>query len=166
MRDMAKLENSKNKSSWGGSRDNAGRPKGSQNKATKERKAVEEAFTQRVMEHADDLFNAQYNLATGTAYVYRVDETEDDKGKKKRDHVLVTDPDEIKEVLDETDGSGGVVDENYYYITTRSPSNQAIESLLNRAIGKPQDNVDVTSKGEALKTIEVVKYESNNQSSS
>lgn len=147
---MATSENKKRAARENGKR--GGRPPGRLNAATLERKAVEDAVRQRILQRADRLLNSQFGLAQGLMYVYRIDETIDDKGKKIREHVLVTDPDEIKAVLDENQGGDGMVEDNYYYITTKDPNNIAIDSLFNRAIGKPTENVDVTSKGDKLQT--------------
>ena len=123
----------------GGKRAGAGRKPGGKNKATLEKQAIQAAFNQRVMTQADALFNAQLTLAVGSVQVFRVDEEEDDKGKVKRVHTLVTDPDEIKQVLDETDGGAGPVGESYYFVSNISPQNNAVESMLNRALGKPKE---------------------------
>ena len=126
-----------------------GRPKGALSASTLEKRKVEAAFNQRILKHANDLFNAQLNLAKGVTHVYKIVESGEGK-TKKREHVLVTDPEEIKALLDEHDGGNGVVDDTYYYITTKDPQNMSIDSLLNRGIGKPTDKVDVTTDGEAL----------------
>lgn len=134
----------------GGQRPNAGRKRGGKNKKTLEKQAITEAFNQRVMIAADSLFHAQLTLALGSVRVFRVDEIEDGKSKK-RIHTLVEDVDRIKEVLDETDGSGGAtIEDDYYFVQQVSPDNKAIDSLLNRALGKPKDSLDVTSGGEKL----------------
>lgn len=119
----------------GGARKGSGRKKGQIDKTTLERLHVLMAYKQRILKNADKLFNAQNALAQGVTYLYRVDETGEGKNKK-REHILVTEPDEIKEVLDETDGAGGTVNESYYYITTKQPDNKAIDSLLDRVFGK------------------------------
>lgn len=125
----------------GGARPGAGRPKGRRSRKTLERQAVQEAFNQRVMQHADSLFNAQLSLAVGSARVFRIDE-EGEGEKKKRVHTLVTDADEIKAFLEEHDGAAGEVDKIFYYITTAAPDNKAIEAMLNRALGKPKETVE------------------------
>lgn len=130
----------------GGKRKGAGRPKGRKNKATLEKKAIQEAFNQRVMQHADKLFEAQLQLAVGSVQVYRVDEKKVGK-KTTREHVLVTNPNEIKDVLDGTDASGGKVGDDYYFVTTVSPNNQAIEGMLNRTLGKPTENKQISVEG-------------------
>jgi hypothetical protein len=113
----------------GGVRPGAGRPKGSLDKKTIEKKEAEKLFTERVIKNVDKLFNAQISLAEGCSYLYRVDQVGESK-KQREEHVLVTDPEEIKRYLDgETDGE-------YYYITTKTPDNKAIDSLMDRAFGK------------------------------
>ena len=126
----------------GGVQPGSGRPKGSLNKSTLEQRKVLEAFNQRVMAKADALFNAQLTLAIGSMKVFRVDETEGDNGKKRRDHVHVTDAEEIKRLLDEHDGGNGLVDGTYYYFSDVLPDNKAIEAMLNRALGKPTEKVE------------------------
>lgn len=93
------------------------------------------------MAKADALFNAQLTLAVGSMKVFRIDETEGDNGKKKREHVHVTDADEIKALLDEHDGAPGVVDGVYYYFQDVPPDNKAIEAMLNRALGRAAETV-------------------------
>lgn len=138
----AELENSKNNSSsYGGAREGAGRPKGSENEETRKRRIAEREYKERVVAHIHDLFNSQLALSKGLSYLYRIDETEDDKGKKIRKHVLVESPSEIRDVLDDLEGStsgtsGEGDDEKYYYITTKAPDNKAIDSMLDRVFGK------------------------------
>ncbi len=127
----------------GGKRPGAGRKKGGSNAKTLAQKAIVDAFNQRVLGHADDLFNAQLKLAIGSQRVFRIDETKDGKGGTKREHVLVTDAEEIKSLLDEHDGGDGTVDGDYYYFQTVMPDNRALDSLLNRGLGKPKDLLDI-----------------------
>lgn len=113
----------------GGKRPGAGRPKGSLDTRTLEKKEAEKLFTDRVMKNVDKLFNAQMSIAEGCSYLYRIDQI-GEGSKKREEHVLVTDPDEIKQYLDgETEGA-------YYYITTKTPENKAIDSMLDRVFGK------------------------------
>lgn len=135
----------------GGKRQGAGRKLGSKSRATLEQRKVLEAFNQRVMAKADALFNAQLTLAVGSMKVFRVDETEGDNGKKKREHVHVTDPEEIKALLDEHDGAPGVVDGVYYYFQEVAPDNKAIEAMLNRALGKAIDKIEIVKPTEAAR---------------
>lgn len=152
----------------GGKRPGAGRKRGSKNKKTLEKAAIAEAFNQRVMTQADALFNAQLALSVGSIKVFRIDEEEDANGKVKRIHTLVTDPEEIKQVLDEHDGGAGIVGENYYFVSNVSPDNRAIDSLLNRSLGKPKETHEVTGKdGGPIQTkfvVEIVKNDGNGTS--
>jgi hypothetical protein len=135
----------------GGVQPGSGRPRGSLNKSTLEQRKVLEAFNQRVMAKADALFNAQLTLAVGSMKVFRVDEVEGDNGKKKREHVQVTDSEEIKALLDEHDGAPGVVDGVYYYFQEVAPDNKAIEAMLNRALGKAVEKIEISKPAEAAK---------------
>ena len=129
----------------GGKREGAGRKKGSVTTKTLERRKAEEALHGRILSAVDRIFNAQLALAEGTTYLYRIDEV--GKGKeKRREHVLVTDPEEIKQVLDETDGAAGTTDNGYYVITTKAPDNKAIDSMLDRVFGKATQKTEVTGK--------------------
>ena len=122
-----------------------GRPKGSKNKKTIEQEVIREEFRNRILLNVYDLLTSQMNIAKGSSYLYRIEETE--KGKRK--HLLVTDPYEIKEVLDECDGNG-VLDETYYYITTKAPDNRALDSLFDRVFGKSTNKIDITTKGKSI----------------
>lgn len=135
----------------GGKRPGAGRKPGSRTKAKLEKMKVIEAFNQRVMAKADALFNAQLTLAVGSMKVFRIDEIEGDNGKKRRQHVHVTDADEIKALLDEHDGAPGVVDGVYYYFQDVLPDNRAIEAMLNRALGKAVDKIEIVKPTEAAR---------------
>lgn len=150
----AELENSKNNSSpHGGAREGAGRPKGSENEETKRRRLADREYKERVVAHIHDLFNSQFALARGLTHLYRIDEEKNDDGKVlKRKHVIVTDPEEIRDVLDELDGSeSGTFDDNYYYITTRVPDIRAIDSMMDRVFGRPkQSTVLEDPEGNAL----------------
>lgn len=138
----------------GGARPGAGRKKGGVNKSTLEKRKVELAMHQRILTHVDKIINAQLNLAQGLSYVYRIDEEELPSGKIIRKNTLVTDPDEIKAVLDDTDGAGGLSDENYYFITTKAPDIRALDSMLDRVFGKARNTVGVDGgEGVPLRVI-------------
>ena len=71
----------------------------------------------------------------------------EDKGKEvKSKPELVTNQTEIEEYL-----AGEYEDgDDYYFITTTTPDNRALDSLIDRVFGKAQQKVDVTSKGEKV----------------
>ena len=121
----------------GGARPGAGRPAGSQNKETKEKRKAEQEMIQRIINNLEGILNSQFSLARGISYLYRIDEGSDGK---KREHVLVTDPNEIKDYLDSQLDDGEQPD-NFYYITTKDPDGKAIDSLIDRAFGKATQKV-------------------------
>lgn len=135
------------KGKHGGRRPGAGRAKGSVNKATKEMKEARKAFIERVNKNVDKLFNAQLDLAIGEKYLMVI-KTVGKGAKQRRETSIVTDPELIKQYLDD---ELEVTDEEYYFMTTKPANNQALDSLLNRSFGKPTDKVDVTSNGETLR---------------
>lgn len=142
---MSELDNLNGKSKWGGKRDGAGRTEGSKNKATIEKQIAETEFKNRILLNIQELLNAQLNIAKGASYLFRIDEEKSSKGTVlSKKHRLVEDPTEIKEVLDEVEGTG-VVDDKYYYITTKAPDNKALDSLINRVFGTATYKQDITS---------------------
>lgn len=152
----AELENLKDNSSTeptpaehGGARPGAGRPKGSENEDTKKSRLALAHFKERVHKAADRLFNSQLDAALGEKFLYVTTTHTDSKGKKTRETTMVTDPETIKEYLD-GEYEDNSPDADYYFISTKAANNMAIDSLLNRAFGTPQKNVDVTSKGEGI----------------
>lgn len=146
---MSQDETSKdNSSGWGGAREGAGRPKGSMNASSKERMKIKQALQERIAQHVDRLFNAQMTLAEGATMLFRVEKTEDGVAKKPE---LITDEDTIKRFIEECGGYDGVMDgTDYYFLTTKLPDNKAIDSMLDRAFGKAEAKLDITSEGESI----------------
>ncbi len=132
----------------GGKRQNAGAPKGTIQRRSLEKSAVARALRERTMAHADNLFNAQLTKAVGSVMVFRVDEEETGGGKTKRVHTHLTDPDEIKRVLDKNEGGAGIVGNDYYFVTNIAPDNRAIDSMLDRTFGKAMQPVEVSDQSE------------------
>jgi len=137
-------DNLKEKSTWGGKRPNAGRPEGSKNSKTIDNEIVEDEIRQRVLRGKEALINAQFNLATGVAHLFVIETETDVNGKKtKKRPRLVEDQQTIENYLN-GDYEG---EDDYYYITTKLPDNKAIDSLIDRTIGKSMQRTDVTSGG-------------------
>ena len=143
----------------GGVRPGAGRPKGSLNKTTKEKKAIEEAFHAKILESVDTLFQSQLHIARGVQYLYKIEKyvKRNKKGEvtsvESKPPKLVTDQWEIEMYLNGVvDGSMDLQDpeDTYYFITTQLPQNQAINSMLDRVYGKSKQSVDHTTDGKAL----------------
>lgn len=99
---------------------------------------IEKDFKRRVGHSAHKLLNAQMSIALGTQSLYKVIQGVDEKGKPTRKHVLVTDDEEIREYLDDPTMMNG---EDYYYITTKQPDNNAINSALDRLFGKASTKI-------------------------
>lgn len=130
----------------GGSRPGSGFPVGQKKRKTLEAMKVKDAFNQRIMQNADKLLNAQMSLAVGEQ-VLMVVRTEGEGKNKRRYTEMVNDVEVIKDYVDWEEGIDGSsnpsYDENYYYLTTRAANNQAIDSLINRALGKVPEKLEV-----------------------
>lgn len=140
----------------GGARPGAGRKKGGKNASSLAKDAALRAFRERVVNAADRLFNAQVSLATGTQMLFVVHT--DSKGVRRKPEI-VTDIHTITRFLDENEGEDGVMDnqyaedskaEDYYFLTTTPPNNQALQSLLDRAFGKAVQNIDLDPEDKML----------------
>lgn len=129
------------------------------------------AWRQRVFKFADNLLDSQMTLARGQTFLYRVDKEFVQTGKgpaggfyKKLKPVIVEDPEEIRNFIErEGTGENPVEDENdsgsaYYYLTTKEPNNQAIDSMLDRAGGKAIATTQITGDGGGPLQVQVVKY--------
>lgn len=113
----------------GGYRPGAGRPRGSTNALTRKADKKEKTIKERVLKNVDDLVNAQLTLAKGVHYLYEI-KMRNIGGRRKPEHILVTDPKRIKKFLD------GELEGEYCYITADKPDGRMIDSLLDRAFGK------------------------------
>lgn len=118
-----------------------GRPFGAKSKTTIEREEAFKAMQQRIFNYTDRLTNAQIVLAEGLVYVLRIDRVVKENGNVVENKaIIVTDPIEIAGVID---GSIKNDDKRYYKITAKDPDNAALDSLLNRAYGKPKETLEV-----------------------
>ena len=132
-----------------------GKPVGVLNKKTIEKKVVEAEFKNRILLNIYELLTAQMNIAKGSSYLYKIVTHKGQKGGEvRKEHILVTDPYEIKDFLDELEGESGVNpntdNDDYYYITTKEPDNRALDSLINRVFGPPKQSIDLTSGDKPL----------------
>ena len=119
-----------------------GMPKGRVNERTKTLNEQKKALQERIAAHADQLFNAQFNLAVGQTMLFVQIKERDSKGKVIRVyHERVESQETIKEYLDDENAIND--DEHYYYITTKPANNQALTNLLDRAFGKPKENIEL-----------------------
>ena len=132
----------------GGARKGAGFPQGALKKKTLEAMKVKDAVTQRILGSIDKLYNAQMNLAIGEQVLMRkVTERGPKGGVARVYHEQVTDLDTIIAYLDQNEGMPGTIDGNddeWYYLSIRPANNQALDSLMNRALGKVPEKLEVS----------------------
>ncbi len=99
------------------------------------------------IEQVKPFFNAQALLAKGVTYCFRID-----IGARggRSDPVLVTDVDEMHEAIAAIDEGGGrgeiyedsggpdeeLITRRYYFLSTKAPDNKALDSILDRSLGK------------------------------
>ena len=133
----------------GGARPNAGNKKGVVFQKTIDKKKAESAFHQLILQRLSRLVNSQFQLAQGLSFVYKiVEETSADGKKTFRKTVLVEDPEEIRQFLEENEGSDGTVDDTYYFITTKPPDGRALDSLIDRVFGKAKQSMEIDNPNE------------------
>ena len=137
-----------------------GRPVGTVSAETLLKKKVMEEYRQKVLKSAEVLFNSQLLIATGQTYLYKIEKEEiigpkGGKSYRNKKPELVTAPWEIEAYLQGL-AEGDVDDDSdpnaaYYFISARSPDNKAIDSLLDRGLGKvAQAIVTENDEGERL----------------
>ncbi len=147
--DPEKLNENQPEKKLGGARPGAGRPLHSKNPDTIKREEALRQFKERVANSANRLFNAQHTLAVGSTILLRVDK--DEKGKKLP-AVQVTSEEEMKQFVDELGGEDGEMNgSSYYFLVAQKPDNMAINSLLDRTFGRPDQAIKHT--GDALNPI-------------
>lgn len=150
-----------------------GRPVGSKNIATLEREAVMEKWRQRTYGFMDNLQDSQMTLARGQMFLYRIDKEYVITGKgkgfwRKMRPVQVQDEEEIRNFIEhEADGTNPAEDSSesgssWYYITSKEPSNQAIDSMLDRAGGKAVAVTQVQGHDGGALEVKVINYGSDN----
>jgi hypothetical protein len=132
----------------GGVRPGSGHPKGKLNRRTLEALKVRDAFRQRVMQHADDLFNAQFQLAVGEQVLMVKIKERDSKDKVLRTYFeQVTNTELIKQYLDYNElnqGDDPNDGEHFYFLSTKPANNMAIDSMINRAVGKVPEKLEIS----------------------
>lgn len=160
----------------GGKRPGAGRKPGKKLPKTLERERVLEAIRQRTMKIADRIVDKQLVLVNGQQFLYRIDKTWVKTGKgetsgywKNEKPVLVESEGEIRDYLERlSDEANGDIEDDkdpgtaYYFITVKEPSNQAIDSMLDRTFGKSTQStklVDDNDKSIPITSINIVPIE-------
>lgn len=142
----------------GGAMPGAGRPKGKLNQSTIDAMAAKKIYQDKIRRNADKLFTAQMSLASGVQMLFVIHT--DSKGTRRKPE-MVTDPDIIARFLEEHEGGDGTMKlgehaedskvEDYFFLTTKVPDSRTISDMLDRAFGKADATLDVTSGGHTIK---------------
>jgi len=130
----------------GGARPGAGMPKGHKTKKTMEAKVAEEYIRKRVLGALPSIMNSQMSLARGCNYLFKLEKIYDSKsGKwvipKGRQPKIVKDKEEIAKYI--AGDFEGKEECDYYFMTTEKPDNKALDSLLDRTLGKATQKSEV-----------------------
>ncbi len=115
----------------GGRREGAGRPKGTLAPSTMDKLEARAYLRQRVVASLQDMLDAQIDHAQGIKYLVA-------RAKNGGKFEKVS-PEQLDEMLAGQD-DGSIVLEVWH----KDPSVQAFTDLLNRALDKPADHVEVT----------------------
>lgn len=138
----------KGKTVKGGARKGSGRKPGAISPHKIVLNEQKKLMQERIAQNVDKLLNAQMNLALGQTMLFVKVTERDSKGKPLRTyHERVESESIIKEYLDDPESMN--TDENYYYIATRPANNMALSNLLDRAFGKPKENVELSEDPDA-----------------
>ena len=135
-----------------------GRPKGSLNKLTLEKRKIKEEYQKKVMQAAEPLFASQLHLATGQKFLFKIRKKPILKKGKVTGYAplppkLVTDPVEIEHFLlrligqEELEKGPGAT---YYFITTKEPNVNAIRDMLDRTFDKASQPIKGEGEGGAI----------------
>lgn len=123
-----------------------------------ERDAAIKVFREKVAQNADRLFQWQLGLAKGAQYLFRIDKEWVKTGSKKNGEengffrnkkpVLVESPTEMLQYLEDEITNGDDQDDqdpaaSYYFLVAKDPSNQAIDSMLDRTFGRAKSELEV-----------------------
>lgn len=128
---MEQLNKPKKKN--GGARPNSGRKVGSVLPKTIEKEAAKAALRQIVLKHMERMSRSMIAAACGIGHLFKRDAT----GKFTK----IEDEKEIERLMVEG------VEGSHYWIFAKDPSVQAFTDLMNRAIDKPSESLDVQQTG-------------------
>lgn len=138
----------------GGARPGAGKKKGTKHQSTIDREKILEEAKNIIAGRTRKLIDTQTILAMGAIKIYKIHYHWEGSAKKRtliKDKPEIVDNDEeIIHVIDWEFGSGAMgnpSDHNnedeeydYYFVMTKEPDNQALNSLMDRTFGKATEN--------------------------
>lgn len=131
------------KTKAGGRRPGAGRPKGAANYNTRQRAAIKKAFEDRIHSNADRLLNAALTKALGESFLIHK-YTVGSGAKTRVETEVVSDVELIISYLN--DELNNLPDNEFYYISTKPVDVYAINTLYDRAFGKPNQKIEDTGE--------------------
>lgn len=130
-------------------RENSGKEKVDVAKLIKD--AEREAGDQFYMRAMRGLRQAQVALAKGVTFLYVI--RTDKKGNRSKPEI-VTDQFVIEQYLaDELDND----DEEYFFLATKEPNNEALKDIQNRVFGKPKDDNALLGLQAAFSLLELAR---------
>lgn len=106
-----------------------GKPKGYKAPDTIERMEARAHIKARVLAELDPMLDAQFANAKGLRHTFM--------REKSGKFVMLTDPKDIETALNSGD------DGKYYWTFTKDPNVQAFAALMDQALGKPRESVDM-----------------------
>jgi len=147
-------DNKPKKKKKGGKMPGAGRPKGKKNQSTIDREKILEEAKNIIAGRTRKLVDTQTILAMGSIKIFKIHFHWEGSGKKrtliKDKPEIVENDEEIAHVIDWEYGGGSMgnpndhdsEDEeyNYFFVMTKDPDNQALNSLMDRTFGKATEN--------------------------
>jgi len=148
------MEQNKPKKKKGGAMPGAGRKKGGKNQSTIDREKILEEAKNIIAGRTRKLIDTQTILAMGAIKIYKIHYHWEGSAKKrtliKDKPEIVENDDEIIQVIDWEFGSGAMGDPSnhdqddqeydYYFVMTKEPDNQALNSLMDRTFGRATEN--------------------------
>lgn len=134
-----------------------GRKRGSKNQATKDREAALSDYRERVRHLTGNLLNYQLTLARGQTFLYKIEINP--KTKQKSRPILIEDQETIEAYLNhELDNES----DEYYYLTTKEPNTNTIDSMLDRTYGKSVAITQVQGSDGGPLEVTVINYGTDN----
>lgn len=129
-----------------------GRPKGHVTDETKAKQRAMRAWRLRAAKMVSSLMNAQLSLAMGSYALYQRGWKKNPDGTKERIGVKrIEDPAIIEQYL-----NGELSSDDYYYLELQRPHNDALDSILDRAFGRPV-TVEEGAAGDAERRTHEIK---------
>lgn len=124
--------------------------KGKKTAKTLEREIVQNEIQQRVLRSHGVILDSQMSLAKGNNMLFVIKSHMEGKKRVQGKPILVEDRATIEAYL-----AGELEDEEdeYYFITTKVPDNNAIKDLWDRTFGKPKETIDMKHTGFSLKEL-------------